>query len=235
MAGYIAAEERWERFSDRWQSILDLPPRIDGAFKMKDFYRRGGLTPKKSARLIMLYDAIQEFASAEIAIAFDPNKMRAAFEPVARELGKENQNPHLFAYGRLMVAVAGGQSQLGLEGPIKFIFDEQMHEKRHLIEAWEWSWKIAKPHIPNLRDIIGSTPEFETDERMRPLQAADMLAWWLRKRFVSQARGKDPIVPPWSERPHKLAGWIVQYNGDELKAQAEAVLARNKVFRETGR
>ena len=236
LAGYIAPAERWALFSDRWQEVLDMTPKIAGSFKMKEFFR-GGLTAQKIERLNLLHGVIEEHASAVVAIAFDPNKLRIAFAPVAKELGKQNQNPHLFAYTRLMVSVAQAQSQLGLEGPIKFIFDEQMHERRHMLEAWEWAWQYAKPVIPGLKNIIGATPGFETDENARPLQAADMFAWWLRRRFVAQSRGQEPIIPPWADadRPSNVKGFLIQFNGDELKAEADKVLARNEVFKKNGR
>jgi hypothetical protein len=35
LAGYIATAENWAAFSDDWQEVLDMPPRLE-RFKMAD-------------------------------------------------------------------------------------------------------------------------------------------------------------------------------------------------------
>ena len=200
LGGYIAPAERWKLFSNRWREVLELPPRLS-YLKMKEAHAcrgefEGWSEPRRDERLKLLHGLIDEFAAGAFCLAFDFHKFKRAFAALGK-LERKELNPYYFACSRLMTSLARSQKSLGLDGPIKFIFDNRMMEKHHVVEAWDWAWKVAKPEPPNLREIIGGAPSFEDDKDFWPLQAADMLAWWMRRRFVALSKGQEPITPPW--------------------------------------
>jgi len=61
--------------------------------------------------------------------------------------------------------------------PVHFFFDQQM-EKGAIFEAWE-RYMASRPL--ETRELYGSVPRFEDDQKFLPLQAADLWAWWIRK------------------------------------------------------
>jgi hypothetical protein len=234
LAGYVAPAEQWAAFSDRWQEVLDMPPRLE-YFRMTEIFSRWAKDKDYwTERLTLFHDIIEEFASASFAIAFSINnfkKTHAILEPYDRK----KPNAYNFACYELMAQLARGQEQLGLSGPIEFIFDEQLMEKPQIIEAWEWMWTVAKPNPPNLKEIIGGTPSFKDDKQVLPLQAADFIAWWMRRRFDAQANGKEPLPAIWKDRgPPYVPGMCIQFNEQELRESAERVLARTIRYNTTG-
>ena len=239
LGGYVAPAEMWAVFSERWREVLEIPPRLN-YLKMKEACAcrgefEGWSEQRRDERLTLLHDVIEECASAAFVLAFDSNKFKKAFAPLGK-LGKKNLNPYYFATSRLMVSLAQSQEELGLQGPIKFIFDDQLTEERHVVEAWDWAWTVAKPDPPNLRDIIGGAPSFEDDKRSLPLQAADMIAWWMRRRFVALAKGHEPIAPPWiSSRASRVPAVAFQYNEQQLRDEALAIQRRAEIFDENQR
>jgi hypothetical protein len=239
MGGYIGPADAWASFSDRWQDVLDIPPRLK-YLKMKEAYSfhgefEGWSEDRRDARLSLLHEVIDQFASAAFVLAFDYDKFKSAFSLLSG-LGKKNLNPYYFAAARLMTNLARSQENLSLHGPIKFIFDDRMMEKRHVVEAWDWAWKVAKPNPPNLHEIIGSAPSFEDGKIFKPLQAADMIAWWMRRRFVAQARGQEPIIPPWiGAKAGRVKAVVFQYNEQDLRAEALAIKNRSDLFQKDGK
>jgi len=79
---------------------------------------------------------------------------------------------------------------LGQTGKIDFIFDEQGDEPSALIQSDFDKFKAAA--TTDMRDFIGSRPIFRDDKQFVPLQAADMLAWHIRRNYGLAADGKDP-------------------------------------------
>jgi hypothetical protein len=231
LAGYLAPSEQWAAFSDEWRRVLEIHPRL-AYFKMKEAFAcrgqfEGWSAERRDERLIMLNAVIEGFASAAFFIAFDENKFRKTMEPVAvRFNDKKALNPYYFAVNELTDALGRNQHLLHVEGPMKFIFDQQMMEKRHVIEGHEWAWARAVPSLPNLKDIVGRVPSFEDDKEFLPLQAADMHAWWMRRRFVAQAKGQQPLIPPWIDAPQRRTFPVlgIQFNEQQLRENAAGVI-----------
>jgi hypothetical protein len=64
--------------------------------------------------------------------------------------------------------------------------------KRRTQEAWDW---LLLSSAPEFRKNMGATPHYEKDERMKPLQAADLYAWWVRK-WVMEGAADWVLDPP---------------------------------------
>jgi hypothetical protein len=76
--------------------------------------------------------------------------------------------------------------------PVKFIFDEQKGVEAD-IALW---FDSMKQHLPRAaRKLISGTPQFENDKDYTPLQAADMLAWHLRREHEEGKPIDDNPLP----------------------------------------
>ena len=86
-------------------------------------------------------------------------------------------NAYYPAFNGLLVELPAYQESMGISEPIDFIFDDQS-EKVHLWNAWN----MVKIKVdPTTRRLLGAEPQFKNDEDALPLQAGDLLAWWVRR------------------------------------------------------
>ena len=76
-------------------------------------------------------------------------------------------------------AVNAAETVLSEKGPVDFYFDDKS-EKGPILAAWD-AFLSDKP--PEVKKLYGSHPIFESDKRLKPLQAADLWAWWRRKWY----------------------------------------------------
>ena len=222
-AGYIAPAEKWAAFSNKWQAVLDIEPRLE-YFKMKEAWALRGQfdgwsEERRNERLEMLYRVIEEFVTGSFYIGFRPDALKRAFAMFPKKFG----HPYYFSVPRLMADVGRNLESFGLPiGPVDFVFDTQLHEKRHLIASWEWGTPRAKPNPPELGVILSNAPSFQDDKKVLPLQAADFLAWWLRRNFAAQATNKEVLKPPFDLR-RSIPISETQYNEEQLKQAAQAM------------
>ena len=207
MAGFVATPERWEKFYDEWTA------RCEHAgwpvFHMKDVWARGSDEALEHAK--WHYYTIRDHVQGAII-------MTVPIEPLKRVVEKTRLNaignPYFWGIKGIINLTAQYQAEWG--GPIDFIFDERS-EKRQVREGWE----VYKATIPeSIRAATGRDPIFEDDEKVLPLQAADMLASWCRKCWVEDGKllpNKFPI--PWGsfdEVPALIFQWSEKDIEDEF-------------------
>jgi len=77
-----------------------------------------------------------------------------------------------------MNSLAAWQEEHGSKLPVDFIFDNQNSTGR---DALIWYDFLRKDGSDRWRSLLGGTPQFKDDKQILPLQAADMLAWHLRR------------------------------------------------------
>ena len=179
-AGYLNRSENWETFSDAWREVLSVAPPID-YFKMSEARAlqgqfRGLSREDRDKKLSDLTDVIRHFKP----ISFDFSVSDAAF----RDYVKKNA-PHGLADPRLAAAfsvingVIVAMSERGNTLPIDFIFDEMNgvdFDVHVLFELLKSSLSVGQ------RKQLYSPPIFRNDTDFLPLQAADMLAWHVRRQ-----------------------------------------------------
>lgn len=118
--------------------------------------------------------------------------------------------PILFVLYGIIGEVANNQHKIGSTEAIDFFFDEQVMEKDKVIRDWD-TFKLAHPELIHL---IGQTPAFRDDKRVKPIQAADMLAWVARTQAQNRLRGLDPV-----RLPLRLDYPVLQFIWDEKSLQ----------------
>jgi hypothetical protein len=201
MAGYVAPEAHWESFSDDWQAVLDLEtPRKLGPFKMNEAYRRhvpesqfyGWTEEQRDARLVELVKVINKHAMHGIVsvIPVEPylKLFKGKFKPTALD------RPYFLSFFGVLAELLKLTRDLKLDDRIDFYFEEEGGESKSLIQdQYDLCMSMAPAEIKNL---VGGPPSFKKDEDLRPLQAADMYAWLVRRYYVDQHSGKAPQAHP---------------------------------------
>jgi hypothetical protein len=87
------------------------------------------------------------------------------------------RNPYFISFWMLLTAFMQHQQAVGFSEPVDFIFDDQV-EKHRIREAWDTFVEVA----PNsVKPFIGVEPSFQDDKKVKPLQAADLMAWHTRE------------------------------------------------------
>jgi hypothetical protein len=186
LAGYIMQEPRWEDFAEKWQAKLDQDPKID-YFHMADAHSGDG--PFRDIRL-----EFREFKVAALA-----NVIRDVFPPalaffmswesynriIRGKVDPRLDNPYAVLFFKIMAGVSEIQKRYDAAGgfgfhPVDFIFDNQGVAG---LQCLDWYYAL-RDRVPEPdRTIIANDPQFKDDRQLLPLQAADMLAWHIRRHW----------------------------------------------------
>lgn len=190
-AGYLGSVDTWIEFSKEWDQLL----RPGRPFKMSEV----GASQIEMERAMFHYQIIERAPVYGIACAIPVRPLQKVVDEL--QVPPSYSNPYLLAWRAILTLGIEGAKILGLIDPIEFIFDDQT-EKVHIIRSWQ-EFDDTMPMITCGR-IRGRPSLFENDEKILPLQAADMLAWWARKQYLFDklnmkalfpdewTRGKDP-------------------------------------------
>jgi hypothetical protein len=91
-----------------------------------------------------------------------------------------------------MDTVCRWQIANGLREKVNFIFDEQF-EQSDTVQA---TWGVFNEQMPDeYKELFGGRPIHKSDTDTWPLQAADMLAWHIRRRYYELGRGNTFTSP----------------------------------------
>lgn len=169
MAGFIARAEVWAEFENDWNAVLARPPAIP-YFHMADAVASGDFD-----RIAALAALIRKHKLSGISVLiYMPD-----YDLVVRnQISRRFDNPYFFALIRQMELAVEWQIDHNIDEPMDFIFDEQRHESDFL----QWIWSQIEPGWPDwIRRRFGNRPIHLDDKSNPALQAADMLAWTLRR------------------------------------------------------
>lgn len=87
-------------------------------------------------------------------------------------------------FNGVIAAVAEQKMQLGIENKIDFVFDEQ-GKLGDIAQSWFKEMHKDERFKNVLKPYLCETPTFKDDKIFLPLQAADMLAWHVRRYYDS--------------------------------------------------
>ena len=192
LAGWAARVETWIPFSEDWQHILDIHPRIDYFKSTEALACRGQFEgfskTRRNERVQLLCDVLDKHLPTQItcAVVLDD------FEKVVKgsSLPLWLHNPYYLAFFNLITAFANNQKGFGFSEPVDFVFDDQA-EKRKIRSAWDNFVDLAPDAI---KPLIGIEPAFLDDRKVKPLQAADLMAGHVRV-YESGVIDRDSRVP----------------------------------------
>jgi hypothetical protein len=193
MAGYLGRVADWEKFTPKWQAALDAPKKID-YFKMSEAWARRGeflgwREEDRDARLKLLAPITNEYAMGAIASVVPVEAWKKHF--VGRMANTYHDRPYFFSFHGVIANAVKFLHPKGIQEKIDFIFDSEDGEPiAEILDGYSRFFEFAPPH---LRDYIGDPPIFRDEKKFLPLQAADMLAWHIRRMFAKQAGGEEQV------------------------------------------
>lgn len=195
LAGYVLPAEIWAHFSDEWDKELlrDKPinylhmKEIGKDFKGGQF--DGWTFDEIEGKLKSLAGVIQNhnpFALAAHAQWSEYEKFK-----MQSSRGEYLQSPYKALFYEITKIMYGAGRIWNNPNSVDFVFDEQGEIGD---EAASWYLEIKDAYPPEARAFFGAKPVFRDDSLVLPLQAADMLAWFQRRRIC------QPVTRPgWME------------------------------------
>ncbi|MGC2421984.1 MAG: DUF3800 domain-containing protein [Candidatus Acidiferrales bacterium] len=191
LAGYVHSAEAWARFSDDWKAIVDAVPTIR-YFKMREAQNLSGEflgwdVIARDAKVLSLADVIKRHEPWSLECSISRTDYLRIVRPV---VPYDIRHPYFDAFYAAIIKLAEWHHHLGLTTPVDFVFDEQGEIGA---QAVIWYEHIKSMQTPEIRAMLGSSPVFRDDKRTPPLQAADLLAWHLRRG--REERNKNEYRP----------------------------------------
>lgn len=191
-AGWISDSPRWHAFSQEWFALLEEFPGVRG-IHMSDLMMRGGEVkyqehvfsedPTREKLVNKCVDVINKHTLAVVACGVDCNAYRRLLScPSRKQIGKD---AHVFVFRRVMKHIADTLNTIQWPYATGLIFHDNREYGKECYEHYSNSREMNS----SWRKVFGSI-SFADDELYPPLQAADMLAWFLRKKNEQSYDGK---------------------------------------------
>jgi hypothetical protein len=227
LVGYVGGERHWEMFEEQWAAVLD---RFEVPyFHMREFGDPEGVYKK----WLPTKDHYKEIAlfKAGLARAIGRSQLKG-FGSILRlnDLDRFNAEKGLSLEPYPLAAYAN-MIWIGNANPksaINLIFDRTEHVSSKLKKAKRYA--DSDTYYPGVTDLIQPYPLNKglTWRNVRPLQAADFIAWEIRKHHLNQ-------YDWWNDRPNDLAmavddleRWAVSHQVTARKS-LEALLEESEV------
>jgi len=189
LAGFLASAPVWIEFVKEWIAALDEDPAIE-YFKLKEAVRRQDqfrpfTVDQRDARVIRMLDIIRKYKLNGIvhSISYD------LFDDLLKgKMAPEFDNPYFGAFMDVTLGLAARRREFASKHDLQFFFDEQS-TLGDVADLWYRRFRAILPaedqsHLaPNVR--------FEDDKKFLPLQAADTLAWTVRRMLYDEGGGLD--------------------------------------------
>lgn len=183
LAGYINTAEKWARFSDAWWLELRRPPSIEYMKMVEANGLRGQFAgwsaTDRDNKVADLARILRHWAPVSIHASISQKRVKEVLQPIAPHV---MTSAYSYCFTALMIPLAIMQANDPrlMQVPIDFMFDEQEglgEETKFLYQA------IRLQQPPKVRKVLSLEPVFRDDKLVMPLQAADMLAWHIRRHL----------------------------------------------------
>ena len=150
-------------------------PRLD-YFKMSEMRA----TPERLQLAEMFYRIIERHVSTAMSCVINIESLIRAVDSIYWPSWVTNpdslKNPYFFAFKAIVDVFSQKQKELGIDEKVDFIFDENKHESKKVLENWDWLKVGSKSEF---RNFMGNKPQYKDDKEALPLQASDMYANWV--------------------------------------------------------
>ncbi|MER8544750.1 DUF3800 domain-containing protein [Mesorhizobium sp. M1169] len=203
LAGWVAPAKQWAAFSDEWDRVLRMSPRIR-YFKFVEAMsfngEFGGMSlESRDEKLKLLVGLIEEYKLLGIS-AVMPHKI--FFHYFGRSPEKEIRTPYYPMVFSLIGRLLEYQAKRGITDRTEFVFDVQPGKIEYVLAAWEQFRRNAPAELLHL--ISPNPPSFQSDTDVVPLQAADLYAGWSRRLNVAALNGESEPVAPWGNKGSRI-------------------------------
>jgi hypothetical protein len=118
------------------------------------------------------------------------------------------------------------QKRVGSKDHVDLIFDKQTEEKNIRLALDGYFFRMPLKY----KRIIRNHPVWRTDEEMVPIQAGDLLAWWMRKHLHEAGGFTSAVVPvPW-ELKREIPSILAYFEEDGLRKIFESDVANSRGY-----
>jgi hypothetical protein len=187
MAGYLSRVSVWSDFSTAWAACLGQGSRLP-YFKMKEAFRlrdcfNGWTEETRDQRVSQLVEILSTrpvLTAVVLALSWDDFWRAKSEFPALTDV-----HPYDMLFHGVMHTVVGQLIKHNISESVEFVFDEQGKAGERAILTYKQIKAVMPPAETHL--IIGS-PRLADDKQVLPLQAADLLAWQVR-RYVAEQGG----------------------------------------------
>jgi Protein of unknown function (DUF3800) len=197
LAGYVLPVGTWKPFSERWADELKREPSVE-CFKMSDAeygdgYFMGMEEPFRKLKVNELAQVIADFEPKPISAHLRWSDYKSI---VHGHVSEKMASPYAILFYQIIKQSHDWQLELkkqdetiGLHS-VDFVFDEQ---GKIGLRALQWYAKLREVVPEPYKKMMGNTPAFRDDKEIVALQAADMLAWHIR-RYLENPDEDRPVM-----------------------------------------
>jgi hypothetical protein len=222
LAGYLGAAEAWDAFDRRWRAALDGPPKLE-YFKHSQMYRpetqwgQFKSEGQRNERLDRFIEVIGGHALRAIYVRVKQQDYDEIIEPYVPPMWR---NPYYFLFIGFLSSATSTERWAGTSRKIEFFFDNNQEVEKPSQRLYS--------QVCGLPQFAGSVEgiHYKDEKQFLPLQAADLLAWEVRRRFSVE----EPERPQFemalncpSEKPfvHTITRINLDELGDTMNEQAK--------------
>jgi hypothetical protein len=203
LGGWVGPASAWATFSDAWQDVLWMKPRIR-YFKYAEAIGCGGefhgiSEQSRNEKLRLLVGLLDEFKLLGLA-SIIPATVFSEFQAWLED-NSALRNPYILAFYSLIARLAQYQDKNGKTEKVEFVFDNQDDQIEKVLGGWNYFKKSAPSEY---KQILGNPPTFQDDKETIALQAADLHAGWLRQMHSANILGLPKPAPLWGEKGNSL-------------------------------
>lgn len=183
LAGVTSNARVWADFSDAWQAALDIHPKIEywktstAMFRPQDF----GLTrEQRNERLSILMNLLNSHDIVKFACTVDHDDFVDIWG---------HDKPYMFMLPLVARELGDIMADYAPAQPIDWIFDSQPEHVAEVSSCWQEYYETAPPKY---KEFLKNIPRFADEKEVLPIQAADLFAWIMRRKLVSERFGGNP-------------------------------------------
>jgi len=204
LAGYVGTVDGWDSFDAQWDEVLSAHPRIEyfkssEAESLRPDGQWKGVTPEQRDRKID--DLIEVIARCAHRAVYARMRQADYNELIKGRIPEMWDSPYYFLQTLVIGAAINIERIEGRDDEIAFVFDkDQRHEKnqKHVLQP------LQKTHDGALVNIT-----YEDDRKFLPLQAADLVAWQIRRFFCSSEPRRKHFDSSQRSLPMEPHGFIL--------------------------
>jgi hypothetical protein len=162
--GFVASTDKWLRFCDHWQRMLDMPMRL-AYFKMNEAATLSGefshwSQQRRDERVCLAYSILEEHVDLQLSCVIQVKHFDRLMRRIPK--GLSNRNPYIVGLSTLVTGITKHQKRLGISEGIDFIFDEQVMEQQLILDGWGLAMELFEPDV---KALLGNRPEFRDDQK----------------------------------------------------------------------
>ena len=203
LAGYLGTVEGWDQFDSLWLDVLHEYPRVEyfKASEAESLRKQfGGFTDEqRNTKLDRLIEVIGRCSRRAICARM---RQRVYNDFVKGQVPPAWDSPYYFLFPAVIAASINIERILGDSETVDFVFDSD--------EAHEKGCERLLPALFPMQSMYGSLVNVirRDEKKFLPLQAADLLAWQIRRFYcvTDEPRRKhfdaSRKAPP--EEPHEF-------------------------------